>query len=547
MSIPRPTVYPLWTDGNSTKVTQPPSVQQLSGWTPGEPPPPDYLNWLQWMNGLWIAYLDNTLNGDATGLNLDQTMRLINGGSWSWNATTGVLTWASSFNLAIPSIPDSQNQVSASTATIADGSVAYVTANIPFNTTGNITSGSNQLTEIPEAGPIATGQTITGSGIPSSTTITAGPTLQADGTYTCTLSANATASATAESVTIVGSSTPTVSVAASSSLLPNANTVIIARRVGSGLILGVNSGQTILRDGESKPLLALGYLGWFTATAGENLSQGQAVYVTNGESGRTTGTVWRTDCGITNGAIRSFAAGFVATAVSASGSALIITGGQVPLFTSLAYATAYYLNPSVLGGVTATKPTTSGQFLVPVGIAISATGLNIVPGFGSYATPISTPSDYPNYFCASESDLTTAISSATSNGGGVICLLNSFTVASAHTIPSGTVLIGRKGGAIITLTSSGAITLSDNVKVQDVWLNTALTAGNMIIIPSNVCEVLGCQFNTPPASSGSCVYITGNGNTSRSCIFIGVAGETATGINYAAGVDNAEYDNTYEA
>lgn len=59
MSAPtEPTVFLNWTDGSPSKVVQPPSTQQLSGWTVGEPIPMQYLNWLFWLTDQWIQWLD---------------------------------------------------------------------------------------------------------------------------------------------------------------------------------------------------------------------------------------------------------------------------------------------------------------------------------------------------------------------------------------------------------------------------------------------------------------------------------------------------------
>lgn len=58
MSAPtEPSTFINWTDGSPSKVIQPPSAQQLSGWTAGEPMPFQYLNWLFYILDQWTQYL----------------------------------------------------------------------------------------------------------------------------------------------------------------------------------------------------------------------------------------------------------------------------------------------------------------------------------------------------------------------------------------------------------------------------------------------------------------------------------------------------------
>lgn len=56
----RPSTYINWTDGSPTKVTQPTNSQQLSGWTIGEPPPFQYMNWLFYILDLWVQWFDQS-------------------------------------------------------------------------------------------------------------------------------------------------------------------------------------------------------------------------------------------------------------------------------------------------------------------------------------------------------------------------------------------------------------------------------------------------------------------------------------------------------
>lgn len=129
-----------------------------------------------------IGKLDAHATGQQTVVNEDRSIELISGGTWAWNATTNTLNWSSQANIAVPGFADSVNVISAGSATLTDGQVAYV--------------------EINRTGP--------------------GGTL-------------------------------TVNVAAENAVVVDDNTVVIARRVGSVVYVGLN-GPMLLQDGESKEL-----------------------------------------------------------------------------------------------------------------------------------------------------------------------------------------------------------------------------------------------------------------------------------------------------
>lgn len=71
--------------------------------------------------------------------------------------------------------------------------------------------------------------------------------------------------------------------------------------------------------------------------------------------------------------------GIVTVAALATATATVTTDGIV---TNAGWAlttdTIYYLDPSTAGAITATAPTTVGQIVMPVGIAVSATQLRLL-------------------------------------------------------------------------------------------------------------------------------------------------------------------------
>lgn len=436
MAVSKPSAYLNWTDGNPSKQVQPPAPILLQGWTSGEPPPFQYANWQIWLIDQWIQWLDQNQNSSASGTIVASSMRLINGGNWSWTLGTGTLAWASAFNLAIPSIPDADNQAAAGSIALTDGQIAYVTANIPFSVVCNTTSGSNVLTGVTEVQGIASGQTVTGTGIPGSTIVTGPPIEQADGTFNIPISANATANGT-PTLTFSGLGALTVAAATSSGFIPGPTTVVIARRVGNNVYLGVNSIQMLLRDQELKAINDQGYLNVISVLAGENLTANQAVYISPGtgvDSGRTAGRAYKTDAGTTNGGVRSQFVGFVATTVLAGAAAVIVISGVMPGFT-LTSGAIVYLDPATPGGLTQVRPTTSNLYLTPVGMAVSAAILDIAPtatsqiiaatgvGLGSADTVAINPATQSPY-------------SITSGNNGQILLWNSANGAGQLNLPN---------------------------------------------------------------------------------------------------------------
>jgi hypothetical protein len=154
---------------------------------------------------------------------------------------------------------------------------------------------------------------------------------------------------------------------------------------------------------------------------------------------------------------------------------------------------------------------------------------------------------YPSLYVTDEVDLTNAIAAAIIDGGGVICLLNAFTISSSHTIPPDTVLIGRKGDSIVTVLSGGSITLGNYSTAKDVYMTTALSSGTLMTL-SNIRSVVdGCKFTVPGSSTAICINVTGSFNIIKACTFAGVlAPDTGVGIDYSGGTDNVDIDSLFE-
>jgi hypothetical protein len=164
----------------------------------------------------------------------------------------------------------------------------------------------------------------------------------------------------------------------------------------------------------------------------------------------------------------------------------------------------------------------------------------------NYWELVTAVSDWPNFFAASESDLSTAITSAGIAGGGIICLTTSFSITASHIIPAGTVLVGRYGGTVITVTSGGSLTLATGAIMEKVWFQTSLTSGAILNLSNNYSTVRNCQFTIPNTSTGAAILVSGNSNKMYNCVFFGVLdGDPGYGINYSAGAGNEDYDSVF--
>lgn len=79
----------------------------------------------------------------------NRTLKLIEGGTWSWDLGTTTLTWSSAAQIQIASITDARNNIVAASASLtADGDVAYVSVNRTTGPTTNLTVTVAQIDAI---------------------------------------------------------------------------------------------------------------------------------------------------------------------------------------------------------------------------------------------------------------------------------------------------------------------------------------------------------------------------------------------------------------
>jgi hypothetical protein len=76
-----------------------------------------------------ISELDSALGAAVGVADQDRNLKLIEGGTWSYNGGTGVLSWSADAYIQIPGQADTLNTIAAGSVTLAAGQVAYVVVN----------------------------------------------------------------------------------------------------------------------------------------------------------------------------------------------------------------------------------------------------------------------------------------------------------------------------------------------------------------------------------------------------------------------------------
>lgn len=534
----RPSAYINFTAAG----VQPPSSVTNNGWSAGQSPVAAHFNYL--FHGLdqWVQFLDSVTTGGniATNLAASQGARLVGGGLWSFAASADALSWSSPFAISVPGVADSYNTVSAGSVTVASGQLAYVNAHFPVSVSGSTTSGSTIATVASISG-IATGQTVAGPGIVPGTFVAAIPT----GT-SVTLSAAATATGSGAYL-FTSTSSVSVQVADAASFIPSGSGVVFALRPSMTpgyCVVGVNSGFMAVFDGEARSLFNSGYVSLSAATAGQDLTAGQAVYVASpSDSGRTSGSVYPVDASAANGAQRAAFAGLAISNASSGSIATWVSAGRYSALSGLTPGAIYYASPTTPGAITTTRPT-PGQYAVPVGYAVSSTVLVLARETPQLVLP--TNNSWPNYAATTEAELTTVLGQAAAAGGGVILLANAMTLASPHTVPPYTVLVGRRGGAVVSLGASASIKLAEHAEIRDAHMVSAATTGYAVLISGSSNTVRDCKITVSASSTATAVLFDGASN-SMVCFtqLVGVVGGTAVGIEYRSGAGNIDRYCTY--
>lgn len=106
-----------------------------------------------------------------------------------------------------------------------------------------------------------------------------------------------------------------------------------------------------------------------TGTAGESLTAGQVVYLSDGSGGKTAGQWYKADSANTYSSSAAIAVGMVPASISAAASGTIRLAGQMTGLSSLTLGTTYYAGTA--GALTSTQPTNARI----IGVADSTSSL----------------------------------------------------------------------------------------------------------------------------------------------------------------------------
>lgn len=120
-------------------------------------------------------------------------------------------------------------------------------------------------------------------------------------------------------------------------------------------------------------------------TAGENILLNDLVYISSGtgnDSGRTAGRIYKADASNDD---RAEILGFAAENINSGSAGKIKTSGHVATLSGLIPGKVYYASASTPGVITDTPPSSNGQWVIAIGLALSSTELIINPVASSTA------------------------------------------------------------------------------------------------------------------------------------------------------------------
>lgn len=192
--------------------------------------------------------------------------------------------------------------------------------------------------------------------------------------------------------------------------------------------------------------------------AGENLSPNDAVYVSVGatDGGRTAGRAYKLDP--TNDSRVEFI-GFALDTTTSGTLARIQVGGGLSGLSGLSVGKQVFGSVGIAGGVQATTPSAAGQWVIPVGVATSATTLTINGAGSSTAVKLTSEADPYVYATVRSVSITQSILSgdsiilATGGAGGITLTLPAPVSGKIFNIKK----VDAGVGAITINTTSGTI------------------------------------------------------------------------------------------
>lgn len=382
-------------------------------------------------------------------------------------------------------------------------SAAVTGSNISFNSTGSLGLTSSTSSSI----TAGTSLTLTG---PSGVKVV-GPLLVNEVINSSATGANANISApTSPYLTVTNASLTSIDTIVANSdneflVLTNRTGVSIninndtggtaANRVitgtGSFLTLDNNASIMFAYSSANSRWMVVGGTGSGNASvnlvAGETITAGQAVYVSNGtgtDSGRTAGRVYLLDP--TNDDRVEFF-GFAINSSTVGNTVRVQTAGGLSGLSGLTIGKPVFASVTSVGGVQVTAPIAVNQWVIPVGIATSATTA-VINGAGS----------------------STALKITSSIVDGLYADVQSYSANTTITNANSVVFVSASGGAVtITIpAATGNKGKIFNIKKTDSSLNGVIISPVSGTIDGAVTKTLAFQYDALMlASDGSNYYL----------------------------------------
>jgi hypothetical protein len=195
-----------------------------------------------------------------------------------------------------------------------------------------------------------------------------------------------------------GGTGQTTKAAAFDALQPmtTAGDLILGGTAGTGTRLAIGSNNQVLTsNGTTASWVTPSVSGTFSATAGETLAAGDLVYISIGaaDGSRTAGRAYKLDP--TNDSRMEFM-GVVTVGGAAAATITVQNSGTVTAGSAMTAGQPIFASVTTPGATQNTAPSTVGQWIVQVGIALTATTLNINAACSATAIKISAIAGYLN-------------------------------------------------------------------------------------------------------------------------------------------------------
>lgn len=187
----------------------------------------------------------------------------------------------------------------------------------------------------------------------------------------------------------IDSSANAVTISAPSGTIDGAANKVLAAQYDSVIIASDGTNFSIVSDAAASSASA-GLA--FNVTAGESLSVNDAVYISVGaaDGGRTAGRAYKVDATNDN---RVEFVGFALDAVLAGATTRVQVGGSLTGLSGFTTGKQVFASVTTPGGTQNSSPSAAGQWIIPLGVATSASALTVNAAGSSTAVKITSGAD----------------------------------------------------------------------------------------------------------------------------------------------------------